>query len=1098
MLFDVLNRNLNVFEPHFLEASAGTGKTFAIEHLATRLLIEGDAPLLIEQILVVTFTRAATRELKFRIRRCLTRTKQQLEQRNPSADYLKAIYEQGEKAVKTAIERIDAALICFDSAQIYTLHGFCHRILNEFAFEAAVGMQVADPDENDYTALLEKIVRTHLKEKISLPSYSPFQIKAVLKSDPRKLISALTKQISAGKEISSHSSYGELLETFLQEVRSLPAVDPFQFNADLDLLIPNYKGMTGKEIPAQIAQLTEILSSRECSPKQFDRLLADDSFLEKMHPSNQKVRAKMPEGSALHYPELTEKLSSRLLPLLNKARDPSRTFLRLAKDLQESSHALMESCDKFSPDALLLRVEQALQAPRFVECVRQRFRAAIIDEFQDTDPVQWNIFQKLFLSHLNAICLVGDPKQSIYAFRNADVYVYLQAAEAMGKSARKHLDTNFRSTAPLVEALNLLFATAKEGWLDLPGSDKPLEVIPVKSGSGAPSDGEPPIEFFIAMGKKGRAKNFPTTEMCESKVFPFLASEIAKLHKEKGIPYHDIAILIKDRFQGKAVIDYLSDCGIPANAKRGGSIVDSIAYFALKEILAAALSPSDMSCLKTALAGPIIAWQDDALLDPQGLLLLEAKAKMQSLQRALFEKGFGAFFQLLLDTAWPTTSLLQDLFSRGDQQLYNDLRKLAELLIEEEIENGLQGEDFLLCLEDLPTRANQEDVRLRVPSPEEKGSVTVMTIHMSKGLEFEAVFALGLASRHKVREQMAVKKDGRSLVTLFNAEDPDVLRALQEQDAEKMRQLYVALTRAKSRLYIPLMIEEDKKELSLGEASASELFFSRLNTNNSDFSTVLEKLSPLIAFRILEEQPKTLYAKESPSYDLVQHTPIHHPSTSEPILSFSSLAKKEHSIETDKVPEGSAISPHTMPLGADTGHLLHQIFEKIFKRGLHTLCDKDKLSQLIDEETRFSPLEKWAPILLPWTIELLQKSLGSFSLSQIRHFQQEMEFFFKTEQGMMKGFGDLFFELDGKYYLLDWKSNYLGPTDADYTQEKIAEAMRANQYDLQASIYAEALRRYVKLFDNRPFSECFGGAIYYFVRGQAVFHFIPTPYEASS
>ena len=92
---------------------------------------------------------------------------------------------------------------------------------------------------------------------------------------------------------------------------------------------------------------------------------------------------------------------------------------------------------------------------------------------------------------------------------------------------------------------------------------------------------------------------------------------------------------------------------------------------------------------------------------------------------------------------------------------------------------------------------------------------------------------------------------------------------------------------------------------------------------------------------------------------------------------------------------------------------------------------------------------------------------------------------------MMKGFADLFFEIEGKYYLLDWKSNYLGPSDADYTQEKIADAMQRNQYDLQASIYADALRRYVKLFDNRPFSECFGGAIYYFVRGRAIYHFTP-------
>src|SRR5581483_1176333 len=670
-----------------------------------------------------------------------------------------------------------------------------------------------------------------------------------------------------------------------------------------------YKGMTGKEIPSQIAQLAEILESKGCTPKQFDRLLVEDFFLGKMEPPNQKVRAKIPDASLLHYPHLTERLIDRLLPLLNKARDPSRTFLRLAKDLQESSRSLMEASDKFSPDALLLRVEQALEMPRFVDCVRQKFRAAIIDEFQDTDPVQWNIFQKLFLSHLNAVCLVGDPKQSIYAFRNADVYVYLQAAEAMGKAARKHLDTNFRSTAPLVDALNLLFASAKGGWLDLPSGNKPLDVLPVKSGSGATFDGEPPIEFFIATGKKGRAKSFPTSEVFACKVFPFLASEIIKLHNQKAIPFHAIAILIKDRFQGKAVIDYLKSCGIPANAKRGGSIVDTTAYFALKEILAAVLSPSDMSGIKAALAGPLIAWQYDALLDPQSLLLLEAKAKMQALQKTLLEKGFGAFFQKLLDSSWQRKSLIQELFLRGDEQLYNDLRKLAQLLIEEEIEQGLKGEDFLLRLEELPSETDHDEARLRVPSQEEKGSVTVMTTHMSKGLEFEVVFALGIASRHKISYQMAVKKEGRSVITLYNPEDPATMHALKEQDAEKMRQLYVALTRAKSRLYIPLMIEEDQKELALGEASAAELFFSRIidcpkdhdalyrNANSiclENAGAALKKLSPLIQSRILEEQPKPLYTREEVFPTLEKHTPLPYSFAPEQIFSFSSLAKKEH------------------------------------------------------------------------------------------------------------------------------------------------------------------------------------------------------------
>ena len=130
-------------------------------------------------------------------------------------------------------------------------------------------------------------------------------------------------------------------------------------------------------------------------------------------------------------------------------------------------------------------------------------------------------------------------------------------------------------------------------------------------------------------------------------------------------------------------------------------------------------------------------------------------------------------------------------------------------------------------------------------------------------------------------------------------------------------------------------------------------------------------------------------------------------------------------------------------------------------------------------------------------MELLKKPLATFALCDVPRdqFRQEMEFLFPVSGGMMKGFADLFFEFDGKYYLLDWKSNYLGPDDTDYTAEKIVSVMQQNQYYLQASIYAEALQRFVKLFDKRSFSECFGGAIYYFIRGKAPYHFIPEPFR---
>lgn len=1117
MGFDVLSRELNVFAPLFLEASAGTGKTFAIEHLVVRLLIEKEPALGIEQILVVTFTRAAARELRMRIRRNLSQIKQALSTSDLSIDYLKAICEKGEKAVQAAIEKIDTALICFDRAQIYTLHGFCHRILNEFAFEANIGFTLSDPEDQEYSAFSEEIVKKFLKEEIKLPEYSPTQIRLVLnryQRDPKRLVRALSDLITSTKDLPKVLNHAELLVNFLRQLQSLPSIRAGEFKEDLARLLPMYKKMTGDEIPQQIELLSEILETKQCSAQQLDQLTKGEFFLENLTSSNLKVRAKLADVGHLHYPGLVEKLREGLLPWIRKAGDPILIYLRLARDIRDASKSIWENEEKLSPDALLLKVEKALSIPRFVERVRKKFRAAIVDEFQDTDPIQWNIFQKLFLKHIDVICLVGDPKQSIYAFRNADVYTYLAAAKAMGPAAKKHLDTNFRSTKQLVAALNALFS--KVQGMPLPGAQEMLEIASVKAGAKIASDDQrAPIEFFVVTGKKGRSRKFPTDEMFDKKVFPFIAKEILRLHRDNKQEFHEIAILIKDRFQAQFLIDELKRFGVPAYYKRGVSIIESFAYHALKEVLAAVLAPYDMSKVKAALAGAIMGWTE-AQLSGEDVKLLEAKAKMQGLHQLLFHKGFGAFFQSFLTQSWRNdSSLMQDLIARGELALYLDLRKLAEILIEEELLQGLKGESFLIYLEQMKNQARFEEARFKVVSQEEKGSVVVMTMHMSKGLEFDTVFALGLTSRHKPGEYITLKQQESSVLAVYDPAELECEKAIEELDAEKMRQLYVAFTRAKKRLYLPLILDEEQKEIDFGEASPMELFIARLlnptvnhrelylaisQLEMSQVLALLESLSPHVCYQVLSEEKQEIAPiLEKPVPFLLPPNELNLPKYLDQIYSFTALAKKESSMETLLLSENAPLSAHSLPLGSQTGHLLHLLFEQIFRRGLHTLHNKEALQALIDEQIAFSPLEKIQSIFLPWLIELLEKPIADLRLCDIPglQLQQEMEFFFPFSQGIMKGFADLFFEFNGKYYLLDWKSNYLGPSDEDYTFEKMEQAMQKNDYYLQASIYAAALMRYVKLFDNRPFSECFGGAIYYFVRGKAAHHFIPKPFSTT-
>lgn len=724
-------------------------------------------------------------------------------------------------------------------------------------------------------------------------------------------------------------------------------------------------------------------------------------------------------------------------------------------------------------------VQRALQKPAFIEQVQKQFRAAIIDEFQDTDPIQWEIFRKLFSPKTAIVYLVGDPKQSIYAFRNADLRVYFEAAAVF--ETRKHLDTNFRSTPPLVEALNALFSEGKEGWMG-------LEVTSVKSGSSIhfKEDGAP-IECFAVNGKPGRQGKFPTSEMLETKIFPYIASEIVSL-TNKNIALHEIAVLVKDRFQGRDIVEFLKKRGISANVRRGGSIAETSAYWALKELLAVMLDPSDGSTLRTCLGNPLFGWSEERLISSD---LLRAKAKMRSLSALLEEKGFGPFFQELLQTSYSGKPLLEELLYRQELSLYLDLRRLAEFLIEEEMTCALKPEGLLSFLENISACGDHSDFKVSVQ--EEKGSVAVLTTHMSKGLEFEVVFTLGICARHPSSEHIAIKTERGSLLKTLDLSDPACVQALHDIDAEKMRQLYVALTRAKRRLYIPVLSTDEKKEIPLGEASPLELFFSGREKE------IIESLSSFISYKVIEEVPICSLPPASFSGELVFSGPLHLPSYEEKILSFSTLAQKGPMLERIEIPPQAPLSPHTLPPGAETGQSIHALFEKIFKRGLHHPLNQEKIGRLIEEEMVFSLLGPYKSILLSWIVELLTQPLHplTFSLSEIpsNQLQQEIEFFFQTPAGKMKGFADLFFVFEGKYYFLDWKSNYLGPSDEDYTHENMNSAMLKNDYFLQASIYRDALERYVKLFDNHPFSECFGGAIYIFVRGKGIYHFFPTSFE---
>ncbi len=994
--FDILDRQVEVRGDHFLEASAGTGKTFAIEHIFSRLILEGEDPLTVDQILVVTFTRAATRELKSRVRANLETLLQRTD-----IDYVEALLQGGEKKAK---RRRDAALASFDQAHIFTIHGFCHRMLREFAFEAGVALQLSDPEGSDVRAAMLQVVDDFYRTGLKPSAYSPRQLHILLAKHQHQVSKLSARLVSAmGNRAapSESADFSQSLEAFRTFLREHPSFDLLR---ETERLMPSYKRMTLPAFLAQAAHLEQLMAKRSCSGEEFEKLLKHkEFFLEKMAPGNLKVRAQIKNA------ERIEALREQVIPILAEARDPNKIFARLLRECQNR----WQRHPELTPDELLAKMEKCLDRPDFVLQVRRKYRAVIVDEFQDTDPIQWKIFERLFLGHTAALYLVGDPKQSIYAFRKADVYTYLDAKQRIDPEGHGALDTNYRSAPALVSLLNRLFQKAGD-WMLLPALKQTLAVNPVKTRPGheekEAGDGKQPIHFFLAEGE------------VEELFFRFIAEEVQQF------ALSSCAVLVKDRYQAGRLRAFLKQWGIGSVVKRTGSLRDSFAWEAMQELVRAVQEPDRLSRIKQVLGGPFIGFGLDRLIPGRAQEELQlAKARFVAFRELLQESGFAAFYRAFLDSAWEGKTVLEKLVEGQDLTFYRHVQQLAELLA--------QGREIL--------ELDAEDEELKIRPEEDEEAVAILTVHMSKGLEFEVVFALGVAMDSPAEEE--------------------------EIEAEKMRQLYVALTRAKERLYVPLPLRGDG-------ATPIEIFCQKLG---GEPASVLQELN--ISYTLLNLHPfhlKKVERREAPVLSCPKPPLIAAPP--QLLLSFSSLSQKGGS-EGPFAWDASIPSPG-LPPGAETGTLLHRILEKMF-------LAKQERKALILSEIQGTHLEGWEASIEEMLQAVFALPLNGFTLADLspQKLHAEMEFLFSIQGGMLKGFIDLFFEKEGIYYLADWKSNLL----SGYEPADLQQAMEENDYFLQGEIYAQALKRYLSLLDPRPFEECFGGIFYVFLRGPAVYRFIP-------
>ncbi len=1051
---------------YVLEASAGTGKTFAVEQLYVRLLIEKEFAIEIDEILVVTFTKAAAKELKERIHQNIKKIIKVLEDQDKNSQYSYLVpFLDNEEKRQRAIQKLKETLFVFlEEAQIFTIHGFCFRMLYEYAFDAKI---LFGEFSNEEEPIQKFMVRSVLNQLINDNLLTDGQIQLLVKTyeNEKKLFEkATSKALETKERVSAAAMQSDLnqklafheieINQLIRELLDLPKY--FLKKADfLDI----------QTLSSKALHLQKILEKKRTESNELDELIF--YWVPLLH-SIQDDRRKKTKEKPLFLE--VQKLKQLFLPLLESGCNAIYIFSLFQKYLNERWEAFLKEEGLYTFDFILKEMSLAMQCAEFVDRVQKKYQAVMIDEFQDTDHDQWSIFEHLFVKQKNcsSFFIIGDPKQSIYRFRNADLYSFLKAKEIFGEKGHRILSTNFRSSPPLVKALNKLF-DHKKHWLSLPRLNQTLPYIPVSPKEGLRekilNDGKQSLHFF-----------FCQKENAEELLYQRITNEMIDLREKQNLEFHQMAVLVKDRYQAEKVMELLAKKKIPSTNYTYTSYNENMSTQGMRDFFEAILDP--MNAMKTSKVwfGPF--FNEEEIFDQETFLKF-----LSDFQNEWAIKRFPGLLEAFKKFKWRGKTL----FTRWkkNEKLYEEIEEILELLSMYFQNFSIDDQHLLSFFEWI-----QEKEYKKNPASEDtlQTGVKILTIHMSKGLEFDVVFPIG-ASVSLARE----KEQGEE--------------ARKEIEAEKFRQFYVALTRAKERVYLPVIFFENEQNEK--EGSLVQLFFKDLLKK----PFILENYLPhfqewaaekIVSYEIVEKEVFKIYDDKVLEGQITdfQEEQFRAKSSNEKILSFSSLKHLdgEKTRQQDCLDSSFQYSKEKLPPSQKTGKIFHEIFEEIFRRNLLKKSLKSWESILKKKMSKYGFLEEQKPLIQEIIFSYLTLPLSPFpfSLRDVRyeHLFPECEFLFlQTKDCWIKGYIDLFFIYKDQYFILDWKSNWLGDGKENYEREFLEKEMGQKRYDLQAALYYEALKR-SRIGNQDSQDKKFGGVFYIFIRGlsskgQGIYHFYP-------
>lgn len=1139
-----------------IEASAGTGKTYTLTALYIRLLIE--KKLEVDHILVMTFTKKATSELKERIFKRLKECLRSLETEAESNDpFVKEFVERVDQR-EDVIQRLKTALQNFDDSQVFTIHGFCQKILKEEALLAGTPFDFEVVQQDEILTLAVEDFWRNFMNRYSDSEAGKYYISKLLDiaNSPTEFRDQLSNIFSKpyakleGEGINDPVGYLKYLLKIRSEIVELWEAGKAKIKEEF--LNCDLKYYTENNVNSRIREMQKFVDDESFSIDTFDQFkFFTNGYIQ--DPENLKSgKNKVPNHQFFEicdeYFELIQEIEKVKTTLIQEA----------VEEISKIREKLSINSNTTTYDDLLNNVKQSLMdSSALSEAIQKKYPAALVDEFQDTDPIQYSILNSIYSAQRtnSSLVMIGDPKQAIYAFRGADVYTYLKAGNESGVG-KYTLHKNFRSTPIFNKAVNTLFGI----------SDRPF--IEEDIGYRDVDSGQPELENeFLINGNRESGIRLITKAGIDSNkndanqfVFSQTVSEISSLIqkaeegdvliKNRKLEAGDIAVLVSSHRQAEEIKRRLKEVGIDSVTYSREKVFESAEARRLEILLSAILEPYNRIAVNNALVSGF--WGQD--LNEIYKFALEGNRRqalideLQELDEIWSRDGFYPMFRKLLFSHERIAKLAQ--FS-GSERILTNLYQLADICTRAEKEGKLDPYALHSWFVDEMVDPDKDDEKTLLLESDQN-LVKISTIHNAKGLEFPVVFCPTLwdvRSGNNKPLLIEYHEKGDPVIRFDQqpGEEKDKAEFLSnlENTAEEVRKYYVAVTRAKYLCVIPWANHDASLRSGLGSSLLGPELVEDIIRNSSKLKsgekftdqTILELFRRLqqqsggsIQLHIKQEEGKGIGSSQW-KFDTSEELQVSRYS-GRPVLdvqrrveSFSSLAHQHAEPGTpdyDQVMESylSAINQEReenrelnifiFPRGATAGTAIHKLFEdKNFRFDVALKDNHEPIIEKILEQYQIDP--KWKSVTQDMIRNVVSAEIPGLTLSEVKETEElrEMEFHFKARQtslenilgiirseggqredsdhnleSFLTGFIDLIVRQNGKYYIVDYKSNYLGESLADYSRDHLEEEIHNASYDLQYHLYTVALVKHLKSrMREFNYEKDFGGVAYLFVRG---------------